>query len=176
MDTLSCIEKRRSIRSFSDKPVDKITIQRLVSLAQLAPSWKNSQTTRFTAITDKSVLEDVCETLGDWNKKIVNAAPVLMVVSAVTGRSGYSKDGAPTVYGEGYTFFDCGAAVENLCLAATDQDIGTVILGLFDPKMLKKIAHIPDGEEVLVLVACGYFENDAPAPKRLEQNEVLRFI
>lgn len=176
MDTLSCIEKRRSVRSYTDKPVERETIKRLVSAAQLAPSWKNTQTTRFTAITNKDTLNEICATLGDWNQKIVSNAPLLLVVSAITGHSGYGSSGNPTIYGEGYTFFDCGTSVENLCLAATDLGIGTVILGLFDPQKLKEIAKVPDGEEVLVLIACGYYENDPPANTRLPIEDVLRFV
>ena len=177
METLKNIETRRSIRAFSDKPVGKNEIEGMVRAAALAPSWKNSQTARFTAVTDKELLSSICDTLIDWNKKIVSGASLLIAVSAVTGRAGFNKDGSPaSVYGEGYTFFDCGAAVENLCLAANDMGIGTVILGIFDPDKIRALLEIPEGEAPVVLIACGYKAETPLEPKRRPIEEILRVI
>ena len=177
METLQCIETRRSIRRFKDKPIEKDTIEKLVKEAQYAPTWKNSQTSRFTAVTDKEILKEICTALPDFNAAIVNNAPMLMAVSALTKRSGYERDGSPTtIYGEAYTYFDCGLTVQTLCLAAHDLGIGTVILGIFDPNRVKAMLQIPDNEDLLVLVACGYHEAEVQAPKRRELNEILRIL
>ncbi|NLT63042.1 MAG: nitroreductase [Clostridiales bacterium] len=177
METLKCIETRRSVRKFTDKPIEKGLIEKLVAEAQYAPTWKNSQTTRFTAVTDKAVLDEICSTLGDWNKAIVSTSPLLIALSAVTKRSGYEKDGTPTtIYGEAYTYFDCGLTAQTFCLAAHDLGIGTVILGIFDPIKIKSILNIPENEDLLVLIACGFHESAPPAPQRRPLNEVLKII
>jgi len=175
MEAFECIETRRSIRKFEDRPIDRSTITRLVAEAQLAPTWKNSQTTRFAAFTDKSLLEDVCQALPGFNAKVVSAAPLLMAVSAVTGHSGFEKDGTPTtVLGEAYTYFDCGATVQTFCLAANSLGIGTVILGIFDQAKLKALLNIPDNEALVVLVACGYKLSSPHMPARYPVNDILR--
>lgn len=177
METFKNIETRRSVRAFDDKPVEKTEIERMVQAAILAPTWKNSQTVRYVAVTDKLVMEKISKTLIEHNSKIVSASPLLMVVSSVTGRSGFNTDGTPSsIYGEGYTFFDCGAAVENLCLAANEMGIGTVILGMFDPEKLREILSISDSEAPIVLVACGYNTAELTAPKKRKIEEVLRII
>lgn len=177
METLKCIETRRSIRRFTDKPIEKELIKNLVSAAQYAPTWKNSQTTRFTAVTDKTVLREILTALPDYNAAIVSTSPLLMAVSAVTKRSGYEKDGTPTtIYGEAYTYFDCGLTVQTFCLAAHDCGIGTVILGIFDPYKIKSLLSIPENEDLLVLIACGYPNLEPQMPKRRALEEVLRII
>ncbi len=177
METLKCIETRRSIRKYADKPVEKELIEKLVSEAQNAPTWKNSQTTRFTAVTDRTVLNEICPALPSFNSAVVSHCPLLMAVSAVTKRSGFERDGTPTtILGEAYTYFDCGATVQTFCLAANDFGIGTVIIGIFEPTKIKSLLNIPDNEDLVVLVACGYTETEAPAPQHRPLDDVLKMI
>lgn len=186
MEALECITTRRSVRKFTGKPVSRDVIKSVVAAAQLAPSWKNTQTTRFSAITDRANIEKIADLLksesnhlGDWNAKIVSGAQALVLVSVITGQSGHESDGSPsTANGEGYTFFDCGCAAENLCLAAHAKGLATVILGHFDFISLAQITHLPEKQRPVVLIAMGYGENAAaqtpPARKPLEQ--VLSFV
>ena len=177
METLKCIETRRSIRKYTDRPLEKELIEKLVSEAQNAPTWKNSQTTRFTAVTDRAVLNEICSALPSFNSAIVCHCPLLIAVSAVTKRSGFERDGTPTtILGEAYTYFDCGATVQTLCLAANDLGLGTVILGIFEPVKIKTLLSIPDSEDLVVLVACGHPETDASAHQCRPLGDVLRII
>jgi len=177
METMKCIETRRSIRNFLDRPIERDIIEKLVIEAQYAPTWKNAQTTRFTAITDKAVLSEIKATLVSFNAAVVSSCTLLMAISVISKRSGYEKDGTPTtIYGDAYTYFDCGTTVENFCLAANDLGIGTVILGIFDPIKIKAILQIPESEDLPVLIACGYHDGIAQMPKRRPLEEVLRII
>jgi len=177
MDTVECIETRRSTRSFLDTPVEKALIEKLVFEAQFAPTWKNSQTTRFTAVTDKALLSEIGGALPSFNAAVLKSTPLLFAVSAVTKRSGFDRDGTPTtILGEAYTYFDCGATVQTLCLAAHELELGTVILGIFDPVKIKSVLDIPENEDLVVLVACGYGRGEAQMPKRRGLEEVLRII
>lgn len=177
METKKSLNARRSIRSFTEKPVDESDIKTIAALAQTAPSWKNSQTARLTAVTDAKVLEQVCATLPERNGKIAGSAPLIFAVSSIMGKSGFSKHGAPdSIYGEGYTFFDCGLFVQSLCLAACDLGLGTVIMGIFDPKKIKELLNIPEAEDVIALIPCGYPAEEPKAPPRLPAGEILRLI
>ncbi len=177
METLKCIETRRSIRRFAERPIEKALIEKLVTEAQFAPTWKNSQTTRFTAVTNRAVLEEICTALPGFNAAVVQSSPLVVAVSAITKRAGYEKDGTPsTILGEAYTYFDCGATVQTFCLAANDLDIGTVILGIFDPIKIKNTLAIPQNEELVVLVACGYKVSDTQMPPRRALEDILKII
>ncbi len=177
METIDCIETRRSIRKFSEKPIEKELIEKLIFESQFAPTWKNSQTTRFTAVTDSAVKNELCGAFPAFNAAVVDSATLLLAVSAVTKRSGFERDGTPTtILGEAYTYFDCGATVQTLCLAANDLGIGTVIMGIFDPVKVRATISIPENEDLVVLVACGYHDCEPQMPSRRALEEVLRII
>ena len=52
MDAQTCILTRRSVRQFTDQPVPHDLLEKVVSLAAYAPSWKNTQISRYVAIED----------------------------------------------------------------------------------------------------------------------------
>ena len=71
--------------------------------------------------------------------------------------------------------FDLGLATENLCLAAHDSGLGTVIVGLFDHDKVGEAVKLPDGHEVLVLIPLGYPDQEPKPPKRRERGEFVHY-
>ena len=51
----NALTARRSIRKFQPTPVSPDTIRAIVAVAAYAPSWKNSQTTRYTLLTARKL-------------------------------------------------------------------------------------------------------------------------
>ena len=49
------------MRKFTDKPVSKETINEIIGAAAYAPSWKNSQTTRWNIVTNKALIEKIAD-------------------------------------------------------------------------------------------------------------------
>ena len=49
MTAKDCILSRRSIRKFTDQPVDHELLESIVATASYAPSWKNTQIVRYIA-------------------------------------------------------------------------------------------------------------------------------
>ena len=62
METKDCILTRRSVRKFTDRKVEHRLVEQIISLAAYAPSWKNTQISRYIAIEDPKVLEEICRT------------------------------------------------------------------------------------------------------------------
>ena len=51
---------RRSLRAYEEgKTVEKAQIEELIRFAQMAPSWKNSQTGRYYVVMSPEMLEKV---------------------------------------------------------------------------------------------------------------------
>ena len=51
---------RRSLRAYEEgKTVEKAQIEELIRFAQMAPSWKNSQTVRYIAVEDAALKERI---------------------------------------------------------------------------------------------------------------------
>lgn len=79
MDTITCIKTRRSVRKFKQESISKDIIEDLVLDASYAPSWKNTQTTRYIAITDAEIKAKLAEECcAEHNRGIINGAPLLI--------------------------------------------------------------------------------------------------
>lgn len=169
---------RRSVRRYRQDKVTEEQVDRIVSRARYAPSWKNTQTVRYTAVMDPDLKKEIAETGVFGFKKnngIINSAAVVMVVSTVRGISGYDKDGsASTTKGGHWESFDAGIASYAFCLAAKEEGLGTCIMGLFDEKTISSLIGLPENESISALIALGVPDEDPDMPKRKETGEILR--
>ena len=78
MDAQTCILTRRSVRQFTDQPVPHELLEDVVALAAYAPSWKNTQISRYLAIEDPAVRETIASEYclaGANNPAIIRSAP-----------------------------------------------------------------------------------------------------
>ncbi len=178
MNATDCIRTRRSIRRYRPDPVDHSLIDSIVSEASYSPSWKNTQITRYTAVEDPSLLREIADRFTpDYNSNIIRQAPVLMAVTLVKGRSGFERDGSfSTKKGDRWQMFDVGAACQTFCLAAWEQGLGTVIMGIFDEDGISKLLQVPEDQELAALIALGWPDIEPEAPKRKTAEQLLRYI
>ena len=177
MTVTECIETRRSIRKYRPDPVDHSLLESTIALASYSPSWKNTQITRYTAVEDSSLLEEIADRYTpEYNANIIRQAPMLIAVTLVRGRSGFERDGSfSTKKGDRWQMFDVGAACQTFCLAAKDKGLGTVIMGIFDEDGISELLHIPKEQELGALIAIGYPDIDPAAPKRKSVEELLQY-
>lgn len=179
MEFMECVQGRRSVRKFKSDPVGTELIEKIVQAAAYAPSWKNSQATRYIAISDVALKKELAETCVmdfELNKKNILAAPMLVLVTTVSPRSGFERDGSPsTSKGSHWESFDAGIATQTFCLAAHNEGLGTVIMGLYDEEKTIKVAGVPEGQKVSAMVAIGWPDESPVMPKRKSVQELLRF-
>ena len=173
-----CITGRRSIRKFTEQPVSHELIEQIVSTASFAPSWKNTQIVRYIAVEgEKKAALAKCTAIYPGNGSIMNQAPMVIAVTAITGRCGYERDGSfSTPKGTGWQMYDAGVASEAFCLAAYEQGLGTVIMGLFDEEEASKVLQLPEGRELVALIPIGYPAEAPNAPKRKTVQELITFM
>lgn len=175
MDAITCIKTRRSIRRFTDEPVPKELIEDLVLTASYAPSWKNTQTTRYIAVTDPKVKEQLgSECCAEHNQGIINSSAVLVATLIVDKRSGFERDGSfSTIREDNWQAFDNGIATQTFCLAAHDKGLGTVIMGLYDIDKASEILQVPEGQLLMALIAVGYPAEEPTVPKKKSVADLL---
>lgn len=180
MEALECIKTRRSIRKFKEEPVSHDTLNAIIEAASMAPSWKNTQISRYHIVENKDILKEIadnCVLDFDFNQKTISRAPQLVVVSMIEKRCGYEKDGSYTTSKEDrWEMFDAGIASQTFCLAAHDMGVGTVILGIFDEEKIAKAISLPEGQKVAALIAMGYPNQECEAPKRKTVEELVNYI
>ena len=177
MEMNNCILTRRSVRNFLDKPVDHETLEQVIATAAYAPSWKNTQISRYIAIEDRTVLDAICrDFLPEHNANIVSGAPMLIAQTFIKGRSGFERDGSYTTQRkDGWQHYDCGIAAQTLCLAAHEAGLGTVIMGIFPHEELGAFLNVPEDQELMALIAVGYPADQPPAPKRKDVETLLTY-
>ena len=179
MDAQTCILTRRSVRKFTEEKVSHEEIEKIVSLAAYAPSWKNTQISRYLAIEDAQTKKDISEKFcppGTNNAAISQNCPVLVVQTFVKNRCGYDRDGSFTTDREdGWQYYDCGIAAQTFCLAAHDLGLATLIMGVFDRKGLQDYLQIPEDQEIMALIALGHAAGEAVAPKRKDIDTLLSY-
>ncbi len=180
METLQAIKERRSIRKFTDELVSEELMRDVVSAAAYAPSWKNTQITRYHLIQNEALITKVAEegTMGfAWNAENIKKAKNLVVVSYVKGRCGFERDGSYTTSkGEQWQMFDAGIATQTFCLAAHELGLGSVILGIFEDDKVAEIIGLPEDEVVAALVMLGRPAEEPAAPARKSVEELLTII
>ena len=177
MDAQTCILTRRSVRKFTRQPVSRALLEQVVALAAYAPSWKNTQISRYLAIEDPEVRGAIAREFclpGSNNPAIIQDCPLLVAQTFVKNRCGYERDGTFTTdRADGWQYYDCGIAAQTFCLAAHDLGLATVIMGVFDRRRLEAYLQIPEDQELMALIAVGYSAQEGPAPKRKDVDVLL---
>ena len=79
MDFLEVIEKRRSVRKYADKPVERDILDAIVRVAQTAPSSRNSKSSAFMIVEDKDTLEALSQ-MRDYGSSLIAGAAAAVVV------------------------------------------------------------------------------------------------
>lgn len=177
MELSKVMHTRRSVREYINKPVEQEKLREVISAAQLAPSWKNSQVSRYYVVTGEEKLAEVKNALSPYNQKNMANAPALIVTAIVLNRSGYEKDGTPTnELGNGWGFYDCGLQSMNLLLKATELGLSTLVMGIRDNEKIKEVLNIPETEAVVSVIGVGYSNAEPAMPKRKEIDDIAKFF
>lgn len=79
MDFLEVIEKRHSVRKYSDRAVDRDILETIVKVAQTAPSSRNSKSSAFMIIEDEDTLTALSQ-MRDYGSALLSGAPAAIVV------------------------------------------------------------------------------------------------
>jgi nitroreductase len=174
MELQTVLEKRRSIRKYVDQPVSDEDLHKIIQAAILAPSWKNSQVTRYYIATSTETLQKVKEALPEFNQHNVENAPILIVSTIVLDRSGFERNGnASNELGNGWGYYDCGMHNMNLLLKATELGLSTLVMGIRDAQKIREIFDIPSNESIVSVIAVGYSDFEVEMPQRKQFEDIV---
>ena len=175
MEYAELVKIRRSFRKYKDEAVKKEDIEEMVKTALMAPSWANTETARYyVALGDEARNAVLEKGLPEYNRKRVDKAGALVVVTFVKGRSGFMGDKGPAnELGDEWGAYDLGLSNAYFLLRASELGYGSLIMGLRDADELRKIFDIPENEEISAGIAVGKPDEEAVNQKRKELSEVL---
>lgn len=121
MEAGKAIEARRSIRKYQPADVPQEHIRSMLEAAMRAPSACNTRPWEFFVIRD-AALKRRLAAVSPYCRQVIQA-PVCIVVC---GRPDLQEAVCSPYWQQ-----DCGAAIENLLLAAVDLGYGTCWCGLY---------------------------------------------
>ncbi len=151
MNVYDAIQNRRSIRKFTQEPIERETLVKLVDCARLAAYPINLQPLKFKIIDDGSLLQQVFPCTR-WAGFLQNGTP--------------KEDERPTAFililgdknikANSDFQVENGAAGATITLAATGEGIATCWLGAINRERLRTALSIPDDLTILDMIALGY--------------------
>jgi len=189
------MDRRRTVRDFSDRPLPLEVLRRAVLTAGTAPSGAHKQPWRFVLVGDPAVKKEIrraaereeqenysgrmppawiedLEPLGtDWRKPFLTTCPRLIVVFAES--YGMQSDGEKRK--NYYVQESVGIAVGMLLSALHYAGVATLTHTPSPMAFLQKILGRPANERAYMLIACGYPAEDCQVPdlKRKSLEEIL---
>lgn len=184
------MNKRRSVRDFSDKPISKEVIENIILTASSAPSGAHKQPWTFCVVSDplikseirkaaekeehesyskrmsKEWLNDVRPLQTDWQKPFLEAAPYLIVVF----KKAYDllPDGSKrTNY---YVNESVGLACGFLLTAIHHAGLVALTHTPSPMNFLMKILKRPENERPFLLIPLGYAHPETYVPQLMRKN------
>ena len=149
-------EARRSVRQYAKSEITKEELEKIVTDALNAPSWKNTETTRYYAAATAAAKERMWkEALPGFNAASSANAAALVAVTYVPGESGFNDGKAVDDLGNTWGAYDCGLASSYFILAAKNRGWDTLIMGMRDVAKVKEILGIPKSEILMSVIAVG---------------------
>ncbi len=143
------IASRRTIRKYRREDVPEKILLRCVDAARLSPSGANRQPLKYVIVNSKDLLKEVFSTLS-WagylpdyqpsEEEMPRAYIVMLLDSDIRKDPGH----------------DAGIAAMSISMVAYDEGLGSCILGAVDREKLETILNVPDGLDIVLVVALGY--------------------
>lgn len=151
MSLYDLIVTKRTVRRFLQDPIPEQTISRIMEAARQAPSGSNIQPLKYIVVKTPELCEKVFENTawagyfkGEGTPK-EGERPVMYVVILVDTQ--LRIDGAK---------HDCGAAAQNMMLAAWEEGIGSCWIGSVKRDNMMELLGIDERYVIDTVIAFGY--------------------
>lgn len=165
MDLIDLILDRRSIRHFRKTRVENEKIEILLKSAMYAPSAGNKQPWYFIVADDRSKMSKIIEM--HPNSWMLESASHAIIVCGDENLQ----------HGTGYWVADCGAATENILLAASSIGLGACWIGIYPRvsrmKAIQEMFGIPSHVKVFSMIALGYPDEVRERPQRYNTGRIF---
>jgi nitroreductase len=145
-EVLELIRTRRSVRKYSERPVDDEMVDMILEAGRWAPSGTNNQAWRFVVVRETGLKARI----GGFTRygKIIESAQVVIPVFIYK----------PSMYDEVKDHQAMGACLENMLLMAHGLGLGAVWLGeiLKNADGVRETLGLNDDLQLMAVVALGW--------------------
>ena len=162
---LDLVEARYSSRAYSDRKVEPEKIEYLLECARLAPSAVNFQPWHFIVVES----EEMCARLPEcYKREWLREAPLYIVICGNKAQSWKRR-----VDGHDHADIDAAIATEHICLAATEQGLGSCWVCNFDVARCSEILGIEGDLYPVAILPIGYATDEPTEKKRKSLEEIV---
>ncbi len=166
MDFLELIEKRYSVRAYSQDNVEEEKLHAVLEAARLAPTSVNYQPFQIIVIHTKGREEELNRIYpAEWFVQ----PPIIISICAVPDKAWTRRDG------KNFVDIDATIVMDHIILAATSLGLGTCWIGAFDAEAAKEVLNLPEGIEPVVFTPLGYPADEPPVKSRKDMSELVRY-
>jgi len=149
MELVESIEKRWSVRGFTEDPVPDEIVMETLRMATLAPSAGNLQARDFIVVRDPETRRQLARAA--FGQDFVEQAPVVIVCCSNLARiRNYGVRGTSL-----YCIQDVAASVENMLLYVTSQGYGSCWVGAFDEMEVCRLLGLPENVRPTAMLPIG---------------------
>lgn len=155
MEFKQLVEKRRSVRKFSDRKVPREVVERILQATFTAPSSRNSRSTRIFVVENPEIIEKMSQ-MRDYGSAFLKNAPLAFVIAGDTSLTDLWS-------------VNCSISTTMLQLACVEEGLASCWVhvdgrpqlkdepeGAQAIDLLRTLLPLPDSYEVLCVVAAGY--------------------
>lgn len=173
MNFLELVNKRQSDRQYEEgRQIPSEVIGRIIEAARLAPSATNSQPWHFIIVDEPDLKKKVASALtskltGSMNAFAASASVLIVLVEEPANLIGKMGE---LLLKEHLSHIDLGIAASHIVLAATEEGLGSCVIGWVNQKKVKELLHIPKKKSVPLVISLGY-SIEAPKEKKRKPME-----
>lgn len=161
------LRSRRSIRCFSDEPIEKKKIEKLVNIGRYAQTGSNSQSVSYIVVSSSQILNSIKKLTLNYYMQQKEPVFKSLYKRFLTADKDTIFRGAPiliialTPKDNPYTFSNARFALTYIELFAPSLGLGTCWAGFFerytntDSDELRALLNIPDGSVISATLLCG---------------------
>lgn len=167
------VNARYSCRNYNrNKIVEREILAKIIEMARLAPSACNRQPWTFIVVDDQCDVSYRKCVIDSYNRQWVDTAPAFIIACG-----NHSEAWIRSSDGKDHTDVDLSIAIEHICLAATNDGLGTCWVCNFDVEILSKGLNIPPNIEPIAIIPIGYPAEDSTIPQknRKEIEDIIKW-
>ena len=170
------LTSRRSVRSYDPtKKISEEEVRTLLAASQEAPSWANQEPTKYYVAMGEEKRLALLEMIGGNKDRVANA-PVLIVSTFETQKSGFFRGQPANDVGDFWGAYDNGLANAYLVLQARAMGFDTLIMGMRESDKIRAEFEIPENECIMAVISLGYRAEEPNRPVRRNLDDIVKFF
>jgi nitroreductase len=171
MEFIDLINKRKSIRKFTEKPVEKEKLDKILEIINKSPSAKNQQSYEIYVVKNKDLQKKMYEK-NPRQPFLFEASYILVFCGNLERAEASSGERGLTLY----AINDVSIACTYAHLATYELGLASVWVGAFNEEFISNLLDLPKYLRPMAMLPIGYAaENPDPKPRR-NLKDFVRFI